>query len=281
MTKRDFLIPGLALGGLLLAMSGGDENDDDDDDNGGPTPDPDLLTMDYEDASSVDDLYIVNDVRGSHYPQITSERSKDGSRSLLSSFTGEAKTANMEYRFPANGHGYLDEVRTSFDIYPTGFDVEPNGTVRFFWAPLTNGTHSSGVDGKPNGTNGWSNAIGFANRGPTEAPAPDGYNFFSYPYHMDQPGESGDFQITDTVVWMDEWNHIEAYVKCNSFQNGNANADGVMRYTVNGEVAWERTDMRFTTQQDNMIEGVGPMGYKIGSSNGDFYYDNHVIDLDP
>lgn len=190
-------------------------------------------------------------------------------------FTNDQKVANCEYRFTENGYGYVNEVLTQFELYPTGFDLGQDDTARFFWLPLTNGPRSSGVDGAPDGTNGWSNAIGFANR--NDAPAPDGYKFFSYCYHMDQPNDAGELQMTDAVVNMEEWNTIQGYVRVNSYSGGSANNDGVMRYWVNGEEAFSRENLRFTTVDDNRIEGLGPMGYIVGNIQGTYYYDNHRI----
>lgn len=194
-------------------------------------------------------------------------------------FTNDSKIANCEYRFPDNGYGYVDEVFTEFSIYPTGFNLNQSDTVRIFWLPLTNVPRSSGVDGAPTGTDGWSNAVGFSHR--NNSPAPDGYKFFSYCYHMDLAGSSGDFQMTEQVINMNEWNTVAGHVAVNSYSGGSANSDGVMRYWVNGNLAFERNDMRFTTADDNRIEGVGPMGYMIGNIGGTMYYDNHHIYINP
>ncbi len=235
----------------------------------------DVISIDYDQYSRPSDVYNVNDIRGNHTPEFVTNRATTGTRSLYKEFTNSQKTANVEYRFPEHVGDYQDEVYTRFKIYPENFNLGTYDTVRIFWAPLTNGTGSSG-GGDTDGTNGWSNAIGFAHR--NNSPAPDGYNFFSYSYHMDNSG-SGDFEMTNVPVWMDEWNEIECYIRVNSYSGGSANADGVMRYWVNGELAYERTNFRFTTTDDNRIEGVGPLGYIVGSGAGGLYYDEHDICL--
>ncbi|MFC6767033.1 hypothetical protein [Natrinema soli] len=234
-----------------------------------------LIDLDYGQYSTPSDVYDVNDNRSGIRPEFVSSPTNGTERALRTEFSSAQKTANLEYRFEENGYDMPSEVYTRFDIYPDGIQLEANDTVRIFWLPLTNGTGSSGGDAT-DGTNGWSNAIGFANR--NDSPAPDGYNFFSYSYHMDRSG-SGEFQMTSAPIWMDQWNEVEGYVRCNTVSNGRANRDGVMRYWVNGELAFERTGMRFTTSDSNQIEGVGPLGYVVGSnlSGGALVYDNHEI----
>ncbi len=235
------------------------------------------LTLDYDDYNSPSDLYNVNDNRSGIPPEFSSARTRVNDQALRTEFSSEQKTANLEYRFEEHGHGMPREVYTRFYLYPENIELNQYDTVRIFWLPLTNGSGSSGGGGT-DGTNGWSNAIGFAHR--NDSPAPDGYNFFSYSYHMDRSG-SGDFEMTSTPVWMDEWNLVEGYVRCNTFSGGSANADGVMRYWVNDELAYERTDFRFTTSEDNLIEGVGPLGYVVGSdlSGSALIYDGHEISI--
>ncbi len=237
------------------------------------TDDMEVIDLEYDAYDSPAELYAVNDNRSGIPPTFVSEPTNGTSTALRTEFSGNQKTANVEYRFTENGYEMPSEVYTRFDVYPEGIRLGANDTVRLFWLPLTNGTGSSGGGG-PNGTNGWSNAIGFANR--NNSPAPEGYNFFSYSYHMDG---SGDFEMTSAPVWMDQWNEIEGYIRCNTFSGGQANRDGVMRYWLNGDLVYERTNFRMTTSDSNLIEGVGPLGYVVGSnlSGSALLYDNHQI----
>ncbi len=233
------------------------------------------IELDYDQYGDPSQLYNVNDNRSGIPPEFVSSPTNGSSQAIRTEFSSAQKTANLEYRFEENGYEMPREVYTSFKLYPDGIRLSANDTVRIFWLPLTNGPGSSG-GGATDGTNGWSNAIGFANR--NDSPAPDGYNFFSYSYHMDRSG-SGDFQMSSVPIWMDQWNEIEGYVRCNTFSGGSANRDGVMRYWVNGELAFERTNLRMTTTESNLIEGVGPLGYVVGSNlSGDaLIYDDHEI----
>jgi hypothetical protein len=233
-----------------------------------------LIDVDYDAYDDPDGVYDVNDVRGSYEPEFVTDRTTRNERSLRTEFTGDSKIANCEFRLPEHVGEQQDELYTRFTVYPDGFDLGADDTVRMFWAPLTNGGGSSG-GGAADGQNGWSNAIGFANR--NDSPAPEGYKFFSYCYHMDG---SGDFQMTDAVVEMDEWNEIECHIETNSYDGGSAEADGAMRYWVNGELAFEDTAMRFTASDENRIEAVGPLGYIVGSGGGALYYGEHQIGLD-
>ncbi len=237
------------------------------------TDDMEIIDLEYDAYDSPGELYNVNDNRSGILPTFVSEPTNGTSTALRTEFSGNQKTANVEYRFTENGYEMPSEVYTRFDVYPEGIRLGANDTVRLFWLPLTNGTGSSGGGG-PNGSNGWSNAIGFANR--NNSPAPEGYNFFSYSYHMDN---SGDFEMTSAPVWMDQWNEIEGYIRCNTFSGGRANRDGVMRYWLNGDLVYERTNFRMTTSESNLIEGAGPLGYVVGSnlSGNALLYDNHQI----
>ncbi|QSW99420.2 hypothetical protein [Haloterrigena alkaliphila] len=241
----------------------------------GVTDGMDVIELDYAQYGSPSQVYNVNDNRSGIPPEFVSSPTNGTQTALRTEFSGAQKTANLEYRFEENGYDRPSEVYTRFDLYPDGIRLGTNDTVRIFWLPLTNGAGSSG-GGATDGTNGWSNAIGFAHR--NDSPAPNGYNFFSYSYHMDRDG-SGDFEMTSTPIWMDQWNEIEGYVRCNTFSNGQANRDGVMRYWINGELAYERTNFRMTTTESNLIEGVGPLGYVVGSnlSGSALIYDNHEI----
>lgn len=237
-----------------------------------------VIEIDYDEYSDPSETYNINDNRSGIAPEFVSSPTKINGQALRTEFSSDSKTANLEFRFEENGYDMPAEIYTRFYVYPDGIRLSQYDTVRMFWLPLTNGSGSSG-GGEPDGTNGWSNAIGFSDRNDSPSgQSPPGYNFFSYTYHMD---ESGDFEMTDVPVWMDQWNEIEGYVRCNTYSNGSANADGVMRYWVNGELAYEREDFRFTTSDDNLIEGVGPLGYVIGSdlSNDALIYDGHEIHI--
>ena len=235
------------------------------------------IAIDYGDFDDPAAVYDVNDNRSGIPPEFVSSPTAVSDQALRTEFANDSKTANLEFRFRERGYEAPTELYTRFYVFPQDIALGQDDTVRMFWAPLTDGDGSSG-GGATDGTNGWSNAIGFANR--DNSPAPDGYNFFSYSYHMDNSG-SGDFEMTDVPVWMDEWNEIECYVRCNSFTNGAAEPDGVMRYWVNDELAYERTDFRFTTSEDNLIEGCGPLGYTVGDglAGSALLYDGHEIHL--
>ncbi len=237
-----------------------------------------VIEIDYDKYSAPSEIYNVNDNRSGISPEFVSSPTKINEKALRTEFSSDSKTANLEYRFEEHGYDMPTEIYTRFYVYPNGIRLSQYDTMRIFWLPLTNGSGSSG-GGEPDGTNGWSNAIGFSDRnGSPSGQSPPGYNFFSYTYHMD---ESGDFEMTDVPVWMDQWNEIEGYVRSNTYSNGAANADGVMRYWVNGELAYERTNFRFTTSDDNLIEGVGPLGYVIGDdqSGNALIYDGHEIHI--
>ncbi len=249
-------------------------------DDGG---DDETYLIDYDQYADPDDVYNVNDNRSGIPPEFVSQPTYSGGSTLRTEFSSAQKTANVEYRFPEhpehdglNQYDMAEELFVRFKIYPQGIRLSQYDTMRIFWLPLTNGSGSSG-GGYPDGTNGWSNAIGFSHR--NGSPAPDGYNFFSYAYHMDG---SGDFRMTDEPVWMDQWNEIAGYVRCNTYSGGSANADGVMRYWVNGTLAFEDTTMRFTTADDNLIEGTGPLGYVVGDdqSGNALVYDLHEFAID-
>lgn len=244
-----------------------------------PDPDPDpegRVEIDYGEHESPESIYNVNDNRSGIAPTLVSEPTHRSDTALRTEFSSAQKTANLEYRFEEHGEDQPEEVYTRFYVYPEGVVLPEHATLRMFWLPLTNGPGSSGA-GATGGTNGWSNAIGFSHR--NDAPAPEAYHFFSYSYHMDRGG-SGDFEMTSAPVYVDEWNLVEGYVRANSFEGGSAEHDGVMRYWINGELAYERENFRVTTSEDNLIEGVGPLGYVVGAdlAGAALVYEGHVID---
>lgn len=71
----------------------------------------------------------------------------------------------------------------------------------------------------------------------------------------------------------------------NTVSGGTPNADGVVRYWLDGDPIYERENFQFTTdRENNAIETTGPVGYYGGRytapKNLYAYYDNHSIALE-
>ncbi|USZ72080.1 hypothetical protein [Natronosalvus halobius] len=230
--------------------------------------------------NGLDDVYRVWNQRSGADPEIVVGQPGPGDRCLAHHFQGNQMTANTVYSFAANHDDVVEETYQRFRFHPNGMTLADRGTFRFFWAGIRNGPTSSGgttQEDIPNGKDGWSIRLGYARRGSHDHP--DEYPLFVYVYHMDQVNPVPELNVTDTGVRMNEWNDFRCHQVLNTVGNGRANADGEIRVWVNGELAFERTDYRWTSIPGQGIEEAGPHGYWWGSNqNGEtVYFDDHHI----
>ncbi len=112
----------------------------------------------------------------------------------------------------------------------------------------------------------------------------DRFKVAFYVYHMDQPGSYGEtLYWTDAWVMKGEWACIEMQLAGNKVSSGNvANKDGILRGWINGNLKYERTNLRwFNGTRIDDIEDMDAFIYTGGSNvvpfNSYGYIDNVVI----
>lgn len=250
-----------------------------------------VVTIDFDEYSATGDIYYQ--YAGTHENhRFTSDPTNSGDTAFEMPFdAGVAHAGNSFYQLDqldaANEHGMVEELYTSVYMYiPEDFELPNPNTLRFYRGSIARSSgdaHSGG--GMPDGTNGWS-LIPYITRREShdgEAAPDDGWHIAEYAYHMDQASpEAGDGTVYSTPVYPGEWTRIETHVVCNTWDGGEANADGESRTWVDGELAYENTDWRLTVSEDNMIEECGFNGYYWPGSEGSpvsqsIYFDDHLI----
>lgn len=148
----------------------------------------------------------------------------------------------MRVDVPKDGHygtqmnyvfdkGY-DEVHTSWQVYlPEGWTTARSHHMKF---PGIAHTDKHGWGGrKTDGTGGWSARTGFRDQG-------DSVTGEFYVYHMDM-GRWGSSYKWEGTIPREEWVEIENYVRVNT----PGEADGVIKAWVNGDLVYEKSDLRF------------------------------------
>ena len=159
-----------------------------------------------------------------------------------------------------------------------GDDWNPQRGGKF---PGFGGTYGrAGWGGRPvDGTDGWSARGQFG--GQVEGRTPIGF----YCYHMDMRGQYGSSWIWEDIepvgLENNRWYCVEQYVKLN--EPGQAN--GILRGWIDGEPAFEKTDIRFRSTDQLKIENVWVNLYLGGTwtseSEHHFYIDDVVISQEP
>ncbi|WP_418647177.1 polysaccharide lyase [Thauera butanivorans] len=145
------------------------------------------------------------------------------------------------------------------------------------------GTYNQGGWGlrASDGTNGWSARGAFARQHSSNSLAPSPVAIGSYVYHVDSEGKSGTFWgwnlgptgMLDTARWY----AVEQYVRMNTLGKN----DGVFRAWIDGELVFERTDLRFRDVDTLKIETAWFNVYHGGTAKPpremSLYIDNVVI----
>ncbi|WP_247731052.1 hypothetical protein [Halovivax limisalsi] len=237
--------------------------------------------VDYDRSDDPADVYDI--VSRSRYHSLSSsEPTQEGAsayridipRGTVNVGNAWASVANDRYGLEPNEHGRVDELWQEFWLYiPEDFVLD--GTDHRFWVSAISYSSGSGHSGggQPDGTNGWSVRLQLANRGEP------GFNLVEYTYNMDERI----YDIHDAPI-DHGWNHFETHVKCNTYENGQANADGLSECWVDGELVYSNDGIRFTTDPANEIEYGGVAGYYGGGGapqDVSLVYDAHKLDADP
>lgn len=198
--------------------------------------------------------------------------------------SGETWASNVEWDLASEGYdSNIDEWHQRFYFYiGDGFDMNSDDNCRIFNTAMAEGSRQAGGNGAPTGDDGWSERLYITERGSRNDSE---WNLLSYAYHMDQGGSYGELTTIENVgLTTGEWHQIDCYCKTNTYSGGNANSDGVVRYWFDEELIYDRTDLRFTTTDDNRIQWGGPVLHYGGGYNAPTdvltWYDDHEIWID-
>ncbi|AGB39257.1 twin-arginine translocation signal domain-containing protein [Natronococcus occultus] len=239
-----------------------------------------FVGVDYDVLESPTDVYRVWSGDPTAF-SLVDNYTFEGERALRCEIPrGESNGSNAAYWFPANGDGQPLEVRQRAMVRLADWEMRAGDVCRF-WALGLNteaGERGSGGRGRPSGTDGWSSALAVTNRKGRSA---DEYALATYTYHLDQPSTSGEFELTGVRVPADEWVALETAVSMNSIEDGEAVPDGEVRCWLDGELAYERTDFRWTTIEEQAVEYAGPLvrygGRETAPADLAIYYDEHEL----
>ena len=157
------------------------------------------------------------------------------------------------------------------------------------WKHATSGGKLPGISGiygkagwsgrKVNGSDGWSARGLFETRHGADSTA-----IGFYCYHADMRGRYGENWRFQPRLQHDQWYYVEQYCKLNTPGEAGARGknDGILRGWIDGQVAFEKTDVRFRDVDSLKIEEVWVNVYHGGERpvpNEDIhlYMDNLVI----
>ncbi|EMA04652.1 hypothetical protein C437_13935 [Haloarcula vallismortis ATCC 29715] len=167
---------------------------------------------------------------------------------------GDHYGTDMRYRFSEEGYSEPETLYFRYYVYfPQDFEVVENGGK----LPGPVGTYgTAGWGGRQSdGTNGWSARMSF-----TPGSDSDHVQVGWYCYHADMGTWGSNWAWSKNEagnVLKGQWHQIVGEVKMNTPEEN----DGVLRGWVNGDFAFEKTDIRFRDTTDLKIQ--------------DFWFDNY------
>jgi hypothetical protein len=248
-----------------------------------------IIHLDYDAHDDWDELYRVSTGDPENLSFVSSP-TVSGSTSLeMRIREGDHWGASTHYDFE---DGLLElNGRVSFSLGSDwSMDDRELAVCRLWNCAIARGEASAG-GGDPDGTNGWSNRMYVTTRG-TESEGP--YHLLSNTYHMDRGDEEyGDhdyivdgeeYALAQPEIVPGQWYEFEYHVRVNTVSGGEPNADGVVRYWLDGDPVYERENFRFTTDRtDNVVDSTGPVGHYGGQYTAPTtlyaYYDDHSMAL--
>lgn len=251
---------------------------------------PRIVHLDYDEYDSWDDVYRMSNGDPDNIGFVTSPTYSGDTAIQLRIRENDHWGVSTHYEFDDDLLELNGRVRFALN---TGWSMggrTPPSNCRLWNVAMALGEGSAG-GGVPDGTNGWSNRLYVTTRDAD----PDGpFHLLSNTYHMGDNGDgTGDHDyLVDGeayVVAVPEidpgvWYEFEYYVRVNTVDDGTANPDGVVRYWLDGDLVFEREDLRFTEDlAENAIQTTGPVGYYGGRytapKNLYAYYDDHSMAL--
>lgn len=193
---------------------------------------------------------------------------------------GDHYGTSLRYRFQNLGLSQPVGLTSQYSLYfSPNFRVQGTGGK----LPGPAGTYGqAGWGGRPaNGKNGWSARALFKPSGNSDYPIQLAY----YAYHADMEDRFG-----DVLEWTKggngqlargRWYHLKETIKLNTPGEN----DGVLRGWVDGQLAFERTDMRFRDIADLKIQefwfNVYYGGNNPSPSKNSIYFDTLSLSLEP
>jgi dienelactone hydrolase len=134
---------------------------------------------------------------------------------------------------------------------------------------------------KVDGSDGWSA------RGHFKKPGPDTTQIGYYCYHADMKDKYGDVFAFNPPLHYDRWYSIEMYCKLNTpgKEGEHGKKDGILKAWIDGQPAFERTDLRFRDVAKLKIESIWINVYhggtKLAPQDLHLYLDEMVISNTP
>jgi hypothetical protein len=246
-------------------------------------------------ARSDSDVLLSCDFESDDWWQAWGEKKAPSNVSLVegeAAFGGKGKSlmvtivkgtntgANFQFRFKPQTGAEPEEM---YFRYYVKFDPDWKNAVDGGKMPGFSGTYGkAGWGGRPvNGRDGWSA------RGSYSKPKDDATEVGFYCYHADMKGKYGNIWKFKPALKHGRWYCVEEYCKLNTpgTDGGPAKADGILRGWIDGEPAYEKTDIRFRDVVTLKIESVWVNVYHGGTTPAPedlhLYLDNLVISRKP
>lgn len=245
----------------------------------------DVIHLDYDDYDSWDDIYRLSNGDSETLDLVTDPVYSENTALQLQVREGNHWGASMHYDFEDGLFELTGRVRFGLD---TGWGMAGRypANCRLWNCAMALGEGSAG-GGMPTGSNGWSNRMYLTNRDSD----PEGpFYLLSHTYHLDQNQDHDfimdgeEYAYGQPEIVPGNWYEFKYYVCVNTITNGVANPDGIVRYWLDDELVYERTNFRFTEDHDdNIIDSNGPAGHYGGRyeapQNLYAYYDDHSMAL--
>jgi hypothetical protein len=192
--------------------------------------------------------------------------------------SGEHYGVSLGFDFADQGMEEPEEIYFRYYVYFNENWQRNDGEVGKM--PGISGTYNTaGWGGRPaNGDDGWSARM-------MNHDAGDQVKLGFYCYHADMTGTYGNhfgWEIDNRgFLERGQWYTVEAYARMNTITGSSGNNDGILRGWVDGEPAYEKTDLRFRDVDNLKIERIWFNIYVGGSwtapQDMEVYFDNVVI----
>lgn len=188
--------------------------------------------------------------------------------------TGNTSALNTLYKFQKETGSEPEDI---YFRYYLRFGNDWNQTIQNGKLPGISGTYDvAGWGGrKVDGTDGWSARGGFLKSMPEDNPLSGLHPIGTYCYHADMEGWFGDIWVWNQgyrgFLEKNRWYSIEQFLKLNS----PGKKDGIIRAWVDGQLAFEKTDIRFRDVDRLKIDQVWMNVYHGGTLPSP--YDQHLF----